>query len=111
MGTGESEESMIDGIYKVRVTKDVRRGTVTLTLRRPREAEVREEYSPNKRGPKGLKYSGYGESKTLGQWASDPRCEIGYTTLYSRLRYGWPVERALYKVDPEAEVAPEPFGK
>jgi len=36
-----------------------------------------------------------GETKTVIEWAEDPRCLVTPKTLYSRLSYGWSMERAL----------------
>lgn len=38
----------------------------------------------------------WGETKHLGAWAQDPRCMVGYHSLYHRIvRAGWPAERAI----------------
>lgn len=39
----------------------------------------------------------YGETKTLGQWVSDPRCQVGYEALRGRVRRGVLGEGALSK--------------
>lgn len=30
----------------------------------------------------------FGEAKTIGEWAADPRCQVNYNTLYGRVRKG-----------------------
>jgi hypothetical protein len=37
----------------------------------------------------------FGEVKTVADWAEDPRCQVGYYTLHSRLGLGWPSQRAI----------------
>lgn len=37
----------------------------------------------------------FGETKTVSQWAEDPRCTVGHGALKSRLRSGWIPERAI----------------
>jgi hypothetical protein len=37
----------------------------------------------------------FGETKTIAEWARDPRCIIGYKSLHYRIQRGWDVERAL----------------
>lgn len=38
----------------------------------------------------------YGETKTMMDWSEDPRCEVNYYTLRSRIYIsGWEVEEAL----------------
>jgi hypothetical protein len=36
-----------------------------------------------------------GETKILSEWAKDPRCVVGYHTLYARIRNGWDMHRAM----------------
>lgn len=36
-----------------------------------------------------------GVTKTLAEWADDPRCAVTYAVLWERLDYGWTFERAL----------------
>jgi hypothetical protein len=36
----------------------------------------------------------FGETKSAIEWADDPRCAVGYTTLMGRL-YAWDVEQAI----------------
>lgn len=37
----------------------------------------------------------WGERRTLGEWAADDRCVVGYSTLWWRVRKGWEVEMAM----------------
>jgi hypothetical protein len=38
----------------------------------------------------------FGETKTVSDWARDPRCRVRYATLYSRIvRAGWNPELAI----------------
>lgn len=39
----------------------------------------------------------FGETKTVGEWARDPRCSVKYATLHERRRRGWDHELALTK--------------
>lgn len=36
-----------------------------------------------------------GETKSVTEWGNDPRVPVTRTTIYSRLRQGWPIEQAL----------------
>ncbi len=47
----------------------------------------------NRRNNRLLTYQG--ETKTLAEWAEDPRCEPSYKILSQRLKQGWTVESAL----------------
>lgn len=40
-------------------------------------------------------HEAFGESKTINEWASDPRTQVGAGTLRSRLNDGWEIERAM----------------
>lgn len=38
----------------------------------------------------------FGETKTLSEWAEDPRCQVSYSTLHQRITtLGWGIEAAL----------------
>jgi hypothetical protein len=37
----------------------------------------------------------FGESKSLADWADDPRCTIEKRTLHARLKDNWPAEDAI----------------
>lgn len=37
----------------------------------------------------------FGESKTVAEWAIDPRCVVTRPALYARLKRGWPGESAI----------------
>jgi hypothetical protein len=37
----------------------------------------------------------WGETKTIGEWARDPRCSVGKTSLYRRFREGLSAEEAI----------------
>lgn len=37
----------------------------------------------------------FGETKTVGEWANDPRCAVDYGTLYVRFRENWDGEEAV----------------
>lgn len=39
--------------------------------------------------------SAFGETKTIGEWVEDPRCSVGYDTLYSRIHRGHDPERSI----------------
>lgn len=48
----------------------------------------------NKRGVKPIEL--FGEKKSMGAWARDPRCSVSYATAMARIsRYGWDAERAI----------------
>lgn len=41
-------------------------------------------------------WTAFGESKSLKEWAKDPRCKVCFSTLLSRVtKYRWPIERAI----------------
>jgi hypothetical protein len=43
-----------------------------------------------------IRLTAYGETKTLSEWADDPRCQVSYSTLHQRLTtLGWDFEAAL----------------
>lgn len=43
-----------------------------------------------------VRVTAFGETRTVAEWASDPRCLVEYDTLYSRIQVlGWNPERAL----------------
>lgn len=48
----------------------------------------------NKRKPR-LDLTIHGETKTVADWAKDPRCEVTYSALTSRIRDGFPPELCL----------------
>jgi hypothetical protein len=37
----------------------------------------------------------FGETKTMAQWADDPRCSVGYYVLSGRIAAGFPVEISI----------------
>jgi len=37
----------------------------------------------------------FGETKSMADWARDPRCTVAYYSLRTRLRYGWSPEDAV----------------
>ena len=37
----------------------------------------------------------FGETKTMSDWAEDPRCKVIYTTLRRRMGFRWNAERAI----------------
>jgi hypothetical protein len=37
----------------------------------------------------------FGETKTVADWSEDPRCPVGYWTLFSRLQLGWSAKEAI----------------
>jgi hypothetical protein len=37
----------------------------------------------------------FGETKTMAQWADDPRCSVGYYVLSGRINAGFPVEISI----------------
>lgn len=37
----------------------------------------------------------FGESKSLGEWANDPRCAINQEAIRARISHGWSVETAI----------------
>lgn len=40
-------------------------------------------------------FSAYGVSQSITDWIKDPRCAVGYKSLYSRIIRGWDPEEAL----------------
>jgi len=49
-----------------------------------------------------------GERKTLHEWSKDPRCEIGYKRLRTRLKSGNYRIRGRHRFDPAILRAPSP---
>ena len=37
----------------------------------------------------------FGESKTITEWAEDPRCAVSFGTLYARIFHGWKDQMAI----------------
>ncbi|MFE6249535.1 GntR family transcriptional regulator [Streptomyces niveus] len=58
----------------------------------PEEALLRQ---PERRRPGKHKLSAFGETRSLADWAWDPRCVVDRKTLNNRYRMGWGLERAL----------------
>ena len=65
---------------------------------------------------RGVLHTAFGKTKTLRQWAEDPRCKVNLPTLKRRTRIGWAVERAMttppirvstQKPDPECAPIPQ----
>lgn len=52
------------------------------------------------------KLTAWGETKTLAEWAEDPRCTVRQKTLFSRLKYGWEPEMVL-----TAPIGTRPYGR
>jgi hypothetical protein len=44
---------------------------------------------------KAKRYEAFGESKTMREWANDPRCSVRFSTLAERIRVGWSFEKAI----------------
>jgi hypothetical protein len=45
---------------------------------------------------KSRRITAFGETKPVIDWVEDPRCSVGYCTLWSRLvKHGWDAERAI----------------
>jgi hypothetical protein len=42
-----------------------------------------------------IRFSAFGETKSLIEWARDPRCVVPYMSAYNRLRDGWEIEAAI----------------
>ena len=40
----------------------------------------------------------FGETKTMAEWAADPRCAVNVSTIYRRLARGWDFERSIATV-------------
>jgi hypothetical protein len=53
----------------------------------------------------------FGESKTLRQWAEDPRCQVPYLRLRTRLIHGWTLEDAIKTVPAVGNRNVEAFGE
>lgn len=54
---------------------------------------TRVQNSNNRRTNK--RFFGFGESRTISEWAADERCVVSYQTIQYRLIHGWSVERAM----------------
>ncbi len=44
-------------------------------------------------------YEIWGETKSLAEWSSDPRCKVEYSVLWERIHDGWTPEEAMIKVN------------
>jgi hypothetical protein len=49
----------------------------------------------SQRAAKATKHQAFGGSKSVQEWAQDPRCKINAYLLWERLRSGWEVETAI----------------
>lgn len=45
--------------------------------------------------PKDSLLTAWGESKTICEWAKDPRCQVSEAGLRKRLHEDWPIEQAV----------------
>lgn len=52
-----------------------------------------EDQARNKKNARTL--TAFEETKSIQDWSRDPRCIVNRITLYSRIKLGWDVERAL----------------
>lgn len=82
-----SEGGYVDGaqIDRIHTDGDYEPGNVRWTSARIQQ----QNRSNNKR------VSWRGETKSLAEWAEDPRCRVPYKVLWERLSRGWEFERAL----------------
>ncbi len=53
----------------------------------------------------------FGESKTLREWADDPRCQVPYLRLRTRLKKNWALEDAIATVPAVGHRNVEAFGE
>jgi hypothetical protein len=53
----------------------------------------------------------FGEKKTLREWASDPRCQVPYLRLRTRLRKNWSLEDAITTIPAVGHRNVEAFGE
>ena len=60
-------------------------------------------------GDKSL-FDAFGESKTLMEWAKDPRCKVPNLRLRTRLIKGWKIEDALSRIPAVGNRNVEAFG-
>jgi len=51
--------------------------------------------SPSARAGRSMQLEAFGETKSVGDWARDPRCIVSEETLRNRLRKGEPAARAM----------------
>lgn len=54
---------------------------------------TREEQTRNQRSNVNITIDG--ETKTVAEWAEDPRCSVSKFTVYKRLKRGWDPEKAV----------------
>lgn len=64
---------------------------------------TREEQVLNQRS--NVKVTIDGETKTVTQWARDPRCSVSHFTIYKRLKRGWDGRRAVLEPSRKATVS------
>ncbi|MEU3982044.1 GntR family transcriptional regulator [Streptomyces sp. NPDC026672] len=48
-----------------------------------------------RRTPGRQKLEAFGETRTLAEWAQDPRCKVNGNVLYNRYNLGWDLEKAI----------------
>jgi hypothetical protein len=64
--------------------------------------------SPSRRGRPSPEISIAGETKTLAQWAADPRCQVTKAAFKARLDAGWPPRDALTTPRRQPQPTPDP---
>lgn len=47
----------------------------------------------------------FGQVKTVAEWVTDQRCEVGYDELRRRIEAGWEAERAITRKQPTETAA------
>ena len=70
--------------------------SVTVTAPSDRRSGHAAQLAPQPGASSAQYYSAFGETKTLRQWAADPRCRVKFGRLFGRIHTGgWEVERAI----------------
>ncbi|MGW0538293.1 GntR family transcriptional regulator [Streptomyces sp. NPDC003032] len=85
---------LAEGLLKTYSNKQLGTKVTRRVSRTPREKVLQLAERPSHH--RGTLYRVWGESKTLGQWSRDKRCEVPYGTLKARvIQHGWPLRHAL----------------
>ena len=61
----------------------------------PRNVRFVDIYTNANNKRNNVRWTAFGERKTIRQWTKDPRCVVSFTLLTSRLYQGWDAESAI----------------
>ncbi|MGQ4436773.1 MULTISPECIES: hypothetical protein [unclassified Streptomyces] len=95
---GEIVRAVFKGLIRNGLATDQGRSLQVTTPADPHPAQQHPSATPTRTYQKraSIYHSAFGESKTLSQWAQDPRCHVTYQQLHVRINvHEWDIERAL----------------